>query len=73
MVLDGDLMIETPKKISLDVLDELMDLVADLDHKRWKRWSRKISDQETISKERMDRWRALWDIEYKDLPMKQKI
>ena len=39
---------------------ELIERLAELEHKQWIAWSKLITYTENISKDRFDRWRRLW-------------
>ena len=40
--------------------------LARLEHEQWLAWSQNIASKETLSEERLDRWRKLW-CQYDDL------
>ena len=50
---------------------ELIERLADLEHKQWMNWSKNIAETESISLERFNRWQQLW-IDYNDLTEEQK-
>lgn len=52
-------------------MDNLLETLAEIEHKQWIEWSKTVAKQETISKERLDRWESCW-IPYKDLSEEMK-
>lgn len=50
-----------------DVIEKL----AELEHKQWAEWSKNIAETEKISPERMERWSKLWT-PYDKLPEEMK-
>jgi hypothetical protein len=51
--------------------EELLEKLAALEHLQWCCWSRTIANEENISKDRLERWRALW-VPYEELPEEYK-
>jgi hypothetical protein len=49
----------------------LLEALSSRIHIAWLDWSQDITKSETISKERLDRWRSLW-IPYSQLPESEK-
>jgi hypothetical protein len=47
--------------------DELVELLAGLEHEQWVVWSRDIAKHEAISGDRLKRWAKLW-VSYAKLP-----
>lgn len=52
-------------------MDELVEVLAALEHEQWMQWSQSITKTEKLSPERLARWEELW-IPYADLPDDQK-
>ncbi len=52
-------------------LPDLMERLAELEHDQWVAWSKAIAESETVSPERLERWRHLW-IPYAELSEEQK-
>ena len=50
---------------------ELIEELAELEHKQWWDWAKNILETEDISKERSERWKKLF-IPYDDLSEKEK-
>lgn len=50
---------------------ELIEKLADIEHKQWIPWSENISRNEKITEERYLRWRRLW-VSYEELTEEQK-
>ena len=38
----------------------IIEKLADLEHEQWIEWSKNIGGSETISEDRLNRWRNLW-------------
>lgn len=51
--------------------DEREEKVSEVFHEAWESWSQEIAKKETLSQERLDRWKKLW-VPYKDLTELQK-
>jgi hypothetical protein len=49
----------------------LLEALAELEHEQWIFWSRNIADTETITEQRLERWKKLW-IPYQQLTEEQK-
>lgn len=52
-------------------IDRLRELLAELEHIQWWRWSSDIAGSEEISEERLARWMSCWR-PYEDLPEEVK-
>ena len=50
---------------------ELLEKLADLEHKQWIEWAQNIINNEKISEDRLDRWAHLW-VNYNQLNEEQK-
>lgn len=50
---------------------ELLEALAELEHRQWMDWSLTLVDTEDISLERRDRWRQLWK-PYSELTEEEK-
>lgn len=48
-----------PEKL-LNSYDELLEVLARLEHVQWVAWSKEIAKTEDISPERLERWKRLW-------------
>lgn len=48
-----------------------LEKLAELEHEQWVEWSQEIAKKETLSQERLDRWKKLW-VPYKDLTELEK-
>ncbi len=59
-------------KIILSKKVELIEKLADLEHKQWMYWAKDILKTENITKERAKRWREESFKPYKDLTEEQK-
>lgn len=46
----------------LEILEkeETLELLANLEHEQWVKWSQTLAEKEKLSKERMIRWKSLW-------------
>lgn len=51
---------------------ELLEALAELEHKQWTEWSMSLVDTETLSPERVERWRKLWR-PYRELTEEEKF
>lgn len=51
--------------------DQLLEQLAELEHKQWMEWAKSIMKKETLSKERVERWKELF-IPYDDLTEESK-
>lgn len=49
----------------------LLEALAELEHKQWVEWSKNIAKKEKLSPERLERWKELW-IPYEDLSEEMK-
>lgn len=48
--------------------DELLEILADLEHEQWVSWARKVMKSEpNLSSERRERWKS-YVVDYEDLP-----
>lgn len=59
--------------MTADLTPEALDreALAALEHEQWMAWSQDIASKETLSAERLDRWRRLW-VPYDQLTEDQK-
>jgi len=51
--------------------EELVEEIARYEHLQWVEWSKAIAESETISPERLARWKKLW-VPYSRLPEEEK-
>ena len=51
--------------------EELIEEIARFEHLQWVEWSKAIAEVETISPERLARWKKLW-VSYSTLPEEQR-
>ena len=51
--------------------DTLLERIAELEHEQWEEWSKNIAETETISEDRLTRWKTMW-IPYSELTEEQK-
>jgi hypothetical protein len=49
----------------------LLEALAELEHEQWIFWSRNIAETETITEQRLERWKKLW-VPYRQLTEEQK-
>lgn len=47
--------------------DELLERLAALEHEQWRSWAESLLDSESLSEERVERWRTLL-VPYEELP-----
>lgn len=52
---------------------ELIEELANLEHRQWVHWSKKIAEAENISDPRLKRWKETWATVYDDLSEQAKI
>lgn len=52
--------------------DLVKESIAEVFHDAWTDWTKTISKEEHISKERLDRWEFFWTIPYCQLPKLEK-
>lgn len=52
-------------------IEELLEKLAALEHEQWIAWSQNLTQNELLSYERLERWKALW-IPYEQLTEEQK-
>jgi hypothetical protein len=50
---------------------EILEKLAELEHKQWMYWSKALASTEKLSKGRLNRWQEMWR-PYKELPPKIK-
>jgi len=50
---------------------ELIEEIANIEHEQWIAWSKNIAATETITKERLERWKSCW-VPYSDLSNEMK-
>ena len=60
------------EKYKIDNKKELIEELAELEHKQWMSWAKDILKTEDITKERADRWKKNSFKSYKDLSEEQK-
>lgn len=58
-------------KIVMGNEDSLLERLADLEHEQWMKWSKDIASKESLSEERLARWKACW-VPYADLSEEMK-
>jgi len=51
--------------------EDLLEVLADLEHEQWIKWSKDIAEKEKLSPERIARWKSLW-IPYLELSEEMK-
>jgi hypothetical protein len=39
---------------------DIIEVLAELEHEQWMKWSKDIADKETLSDGRLERWRKCW-------------
>lgn len=49
------------------IKNDLLEILASLEHKQWIDWSKQLVKEENISEERVKRWEKYW-IPYNNLP-----
>ena len=59
------------ESVKTDPDDEILEKLADLEHKQWMAWAKDILKSEDINKERAERWKKLF-VPYKDLSEEMK-
>lgn len=52
-------------------IEQTEEPLAALAHRLWTYWSQHIAEEESISEERLERWKSLW-IPYDELPEESK-
>jgi hypothetical protein len=50
---------------------EILEKLAELEHKQWVYWSKALASTEKLSKKRLNRWQKMWR-PYKELSSKMK-
>jgi hypothetical protein len=60
---------ESMKNENID--KNLLEALAELEHEQWIFWSRNIAETETITEQRLERWKKLW-VPYRQLTEEQK-
>jgi len=59
-----------PEKL-LHSYEEMIEVLADLEHRQWVKWSKSLANTETLSPERLQRWKKLW-VSYNQLSEDEK-